>query len=141
MLVFYLDYQKINKSNTKVSTHKLAFYEYLHILIIFLLPVNFYISFFWNVINSRTIKIYHINTIHIQSYLMNSCWFVFIKNHYRCPTLCLKVNSLLNKHIQIWVHFFYFFIFIFFFLFFYFKINQRMMQQLFCPTLVVPHPL
>lgn len=47
-------------------------------------------SFLWACIDSKTMKIFYMVTICMQSYPMNSYWFSLIKNYYICFILHLR---------------------------------------------------
>ena len=87
----FINQQKVNESNTKLSTHywMICLHSINFFFATFLFPINVLISF-WDLLNTKTIKICHIITIPINSYPVSSSWLLFIKICYICLTLYLR---------------------------------------------------
>ena len=45
------------------------------------------LHFFWNVFNTKAIKVCYIITIYVESYSVRSYWFILIKIYYTGPIL------------------------------------------------------
>ena len=79
--------QKINKSNTKVSTHYGIICLYSKNICYNYRFINKYFNFFWNMFNSKTIKTSNIIIQCMQSNPMSSNIRIRIKIYYICPVL------------------------------------------------------
>ena len=62
----------------------------LHSNICYIFISNEFPNFFWEMFNSKTIKISYIIIINIQSNSMSSSWFILIKIYYLCPILYFR---------------------------------------------------
>ena len=58
-------------------------------------------NFFWNMFNSKTIKVYYILSIYIQTNPMSSYWFIPIRIYYICPIPYFRKNFSWIKAIKV----------------------------------------
>ena len=80
---------EINNPNTKVFTHFWIKCLYSINICYNIFVSNEFSNFFWNMFNSKTIKVCYIFSIHIKSNPMNSFWFILIKIYFICHVLIL----------------------------------------------------
>ena len=78
---------KINKCNTKIYTHYWIICLYFKNICYNYRFINKYFDLFWNMFNSKTIKISNIIIQCIQSNPMSSNIRILIKIYYICPIL------------------------------------------------------
>ena len=59
-------------------------------MLLYFCSLRIFLNFFWNIFNSKAVKLSYIITINIENYLTRSYWFVLIKIYYVCPIFCFR---------------------------------------------------